>query len=154
QQLTLLPLSDHSGKVVPQQHPKPQWAAKIDIAVMVMEIKAYIASEMVVLKTDLSTLVGRMTSMEETVRSLRAKQDTTVAQLHEVSLECAALTAKVEDTARQHNLKVQDTVDAGELPQFIRRLLSTTLTSKQAKGLQLDRLYRLPGHPTNKPSGS
>ncbi|CAH2319482.1 Hypothetical predicted protein [Pelobates cultripes] len=125
---------------------------------MVTEIKAYIASEMVVLKTDLSTLAGRIQSTKKNVRSL--KQDTTTAQLHEVSLTCAELTAEMgqqEDMARQCNLTIwgiPNAIDAGELPQFIMKLISTTLTPKQAKGTLLDGIYRLTGNLTNKPSGS
>ncbi|CAH2219934.1 Hypothetical predicted protein [Pelobates cultripes] len=36
-------------------------------------------------------------------------------------------------------------MDAAELPQFIQRLFSTTLTPRQAKGLSLDGLYHIPG---------
>ncbi|CAH2223314.1 transmembrane 255B [Pelobates cultripes] len=98
-------------------------------------------------------------STEETVCSFGVKQDTTAAQLHEVSLTCAELTAKIgqlEDMARQRYLKIREisnAIDAGEIPQFIRRLFSTTLTPKQAKGTLLDGIYCLPGSLTNKPSG-
>ncbi|CAH2311115.1 Hypothetical predicted protein [Pelobates cultripes] len=49
-----------SGRVVSQRQLDPQRDTKTDITAMVMEIKAYIASEMAVLKTDLSTLAGRI----------------------------------------------------------------------------------------------
>ncbi|CAH2246220.1 Hypothetical predicted protein [Pelobates cultripes] len=84
---------------------------------MVTELKAYIASEMAVLKT---TLAGRIQSTEENIRGLEVKQDITTAQLQGVTLMCAELTAKVgqmEDTARQRNLKIRgipNAIDAGE----------------------------------------
>ncbi|CAH2278190.1 Hypothetical predicted protein [Pelobates cultripes] len=71
------------AELFPQQQPDLQWATKTDITAMVTEIKAYLASEIVVLKTDLSTLAGRMNFTEETVHSLGVKQDRTAGQLHE-----------------------------------------------------------------------
>ncbi|CAH2222060.1 Hypothetical predicted protein [Pelobates cultripes] len=45
----------HSGKEVPQRKSDLQWATETYIALMVMEIKAYMASEMAVLKTGVSS---------------------------------------------------------------------------------------------------
>ncbi|CAH2283021.1 Hypothetical predicted protein [Pelobates cultripes] len=152
--------SEEKDPEVEERQHDPQWPTKTDITAIVIEIKAYIASEMAVLKTDLNTLASRMTSTEDAVSSLGVKQDTTAAQLHKVSHKCAELTAKVgqlEDMAKQRNLKIRripDTIDASELPQFIKRLLSPTLTPKQAKGTLLDGVYRLPGNSTTKCPGS
>ncbi|CAH2317128.1 Hypothetical predicted protein [Pelobates cultripes] len=128
-----------SGRVVPLRQSDPQVATKIDITAMVIE--AYITSEMAVLKTDLSTLAGKIQSTEDNVRGFGVKEDFTTAQLQGVTLTCAELTAKVgqmEDAATQRKLKIRgipNAIDAGELPQFIMRLLSNTLTPKQAKDL-------------------
>ncbi|CAH2275872.1 Hypothetical predicted protein [Pelobates cultripes] len=78
-----------SGRVVPQRQPDPQLATKTYITAMVTEIKACIASEMAVLKTDLSTLAGSIQSTKENVRGLGVKQDITTAQLQGVTLTYA-----------------------------------------------------------------
>ncbi|CAH2219213.1 Hypothetical predicted protein [Pelobates cultripes] len=63
-----------SGRVAPQWQPDPQLATKTDITAMMTEINAYIASEMVVLKTDLSSLAGRIQSTEETSAALESNR--------------------------------------------------------------------------------
>ncbi|CAH2254702.1 Hypothetical predicted protein [Pelobates cultripes] len=151
-------LADHlsqtrSGKATPKKQPDPQWVTKNDIHTMVTDIKTFFTSEMATLKADLGMLAGRIKSTEDTVQNLGLKQQSTDTHLREVSNTCAALSAKVahmEDLARQHNLKTRSIPDAGELPHFIRRLFAAALTPKQAKGLQHDGLYRLPGGPRNK----
>ncbi|CAH2294479.1 Hypothetical predicted protein [Pelobates cultripes] len=113
---------------------------------------------MAVLKADLNTLSGRIKATEDIIQSLGIQQNTTANQLHEVSNAYTALSVKVgqlEDITRQCNLKIRmipEIIEAGELPQFIRRLMSATLPHKQAKNILLEGIYRLPVNPNNKAS--
>ncbi|CAH2225209.1 Hypothetical predicted protein [Pelobates cultripes] len=145
-----------NGKVTYQKQPDPQWATRTDIHTMVMDIKTFFTSEMATLKVDIGMLAGKIKAAEDTVQSLGLKQQSADTHLQEVSNTCAALSAKVEhleDLACQRNLKIQgipDAIDDGELPHYLRRLFAAALTPKQAKGLQHNGLYRLPGGPRNK----
>ncbi|CAH2248782.1 Hypothetical predicted protein [Pelobates cultripes] len=69
------------GKAFSQRQPDPQWATKTDSTTMVTDLKA---SEMRSLKTDLSTLTGRIKATEEEVQSLGLKQASTNTHRQEV----------------------------------------------------------------------
>ncbi|CAH2292626.1 Hypothetical predicted protein [Pelobates cultripes] len=82
------------------RRPVPVPATKVDLSFMVTELKTFFASEMTVLKEDLSALTGRIRAAID-IHDLMVKQDSTTTQLQEVHLTYAQLSAKMvhlEDT--------------------------------------------------------
>ncbi|CAH2222906.1 Hypothetical predicted protein [Pelobates cultripes] len=145
-----MPNPPSRGKAVPTKQSNPPLATKADLANR-SGLKAFFSSEVAVLKEDIRNLTGHMRATEEEVHDLRVKQDTSSSQIQELSSTCSQLNAKVgrlEDAMRQRNLKVRgipDAINAAALPQYIRRLFSSTLTPKQAKGLSMEGIYCIPG---------
>ncbi|CAH2285839.1 Hypothetical predicted protein [Pelobates cultripes] len=158
--LSDMPTPQRKRQTAPPRQSEPPLATKADLSGMVTDLKAFFTAELAGLKMELSTLTGRMRATEEAVQDLRAQHNATAKQTQELATTCSQLNARMgqlEDMARQRNIKVRgipDTVTADELPLLIKRLLQAALPSKQAKGLTLDSLFRIPGRPCNAPDSA
>ncbi|CAH2316656.1 Hypothetical predicted protein [Pelobates cultripes] len=62
-----------------QRQPEPLLASKSDLSIIVSDLKAFFASELVLLE-DLGTLKGRIKATEEDIQDLRIIQDFSATQ--------------------------------------------------------------------------
>ncbi|CAH2285589.1 Hypothetical predicted protein [Pelobates cultripes] len=75
----------------PPKQPEHQLATKVNLSVMVTDLKAFFAAELAGLKSELNTLTSRIQTAEDGVQDLKAQQEATATQTLELTAMCTQM---------------------------------------------------------------
>ncbi|CAH2252438.1 Hypothetical predicted protein, partial [Pelobates cultripes] len=87
-------LPQRRQQTAPPRQTEQPLATKVDLSSMVTDFLAFFTTELAGLKTELSTLTGRIRATEEVVQDLKAQQDVMANQTQELAATCTQLNAQ------------------------------------------------------------
>ncbi|CAH2277010.1 Hypothetical predicted protein [Pelobates cultripes] len=131
-------------------------ATKGDILGLLKHLHTWFRTDIALLREEVTAITDRVKATEEDISSIAQQQTGATGQIRQLQGSHQAFQARVDamDDARRHtNIKVRgitETVNDGELPHFVRRLLSEILLPKQEKIVQKRRASDWP--PEMRPS--
>ncbi|CAH2330082.1 Hypothetical predicted protein, partial [Pelobates cultripes] len=102
-----------------------------------------------IIREDITMVMARVQANKDNISSIAQKQTSTNELIHKLQASHTAMQVRIvilDEAWRRKNLKIRgsaESINDNKLSNFLRRLMSTLLHQHSAKGIQVDRCFRL-----------